>query len=98
MKERRQGMDEFTSRLTRLETIAEAELGQDGRLHEDIAAVHKVVNQIDSTLRGDNGAGLGERIRKLERNQTFIITGLGAALAAAGRVGFEWLRTKLGGA
>lgn len=90
-------MDEVNSRLTRLETIAESELGEDGRLHKDIEAVHGVVERIDKTLRGDNGAGLGESVRRLERNQTFIITGLGAALAAAGHVAFEWAKAKIVG-
>ena len=100
MRERRQGMEEVNSRLTRLETIAASELGQpgkDGRLHRDITAVRKVVDRIDATLRGSNGPGLGERIRKLERNQALIITGLTAALVATVRAGWDWVRGKVGG-
>ena len=94
MRERRAGMEETNTRLTRVETIIDAELGEDGRLHKDIEAVGTVVGRIDNTLRGSNGVGLGERIRKLERNQGLIITGLGAALVAAGRVAWEWIRTR----
>jgi hypothetical protein len=101
MAERRQGMDEVNQRLTVLETIAKTELGEpggkDGRLHTDISEVRVIVDRIDETLRGSNGAGLGERVRKLERNQTFIITGLGVAMTAAGRVAFEWVKAKLTG-
>jgi hypothetical protein len=99
MNERRQGMDEVNQRLTRLETIASSELGEpgkDGRLHRDITAVREVVDRIDATLSGSNGVGLGEKIRKLERNQAMIITGLGAALVAAARVAWEWARGRLG--
>ncbi len=93
-------MDEVNQRLTRLETIAASELGEpgkDGRLHRDITAVRRVVDRIDDTLSGKNGVGLGERIRNLERNQGFIITGLVTALAGAARVGWEWVRGRLGG-
>lgn len=95
-RERRAGMDEFSNRLTRIETLVETELGEDGRIHSEIADVADIVTRIDDTLRGSNGAGLGERVRKLEKNQSLIITGLGLALTAAARVAWEWSRTKIG--
>ena len=94
--ERRSGMEETNTRLTRIEIIIEDELGKDGRLHGDLGEVKDLVTSIDETLRGSNGAGLGERIRRLERNQGLIITGLGMALAGAARVGWEWARGKVG--
>ena len=95
--ERRAGMEETNRRLTVIETVVENELGKDGRLHRDLGEVKDLVTSIDDTLRGSNGVGIGERIRKLERNQGLIITGLGMALAGAARVGWEWARVKLGG-
>ncbi len=89
-------MEKTNERLARIETTIEVELGEDGRIHKEIADMAMVVARIDDTLRGSNGAGLGERIRKLERNQGLIITGLGAALIAAGRVAWDWARTKAG--
>ena len=100
MVERRQGMNELNQRLTRLETIALAELGepgQDGRLHRQIGDMRQVVDRIDGTLRGNGDAGIGEKVRRLERNQKFIITGLGVALSAAVQVAWEWARAKLTG-
>lgn len=89
-------MEELIRRLTRVETLVEEELGADGRLHQDINDVAEIVTRIDDTLRGSNGAGLGERVRKLEKNQSLIISGLGMALLAAARVAWEWTRTKVG--
>ena len=89
-------MDKVVQRLTALETIADGELGEDGRLHKDINDVKVVVKRIDETLRGSNGVGMGERIRRLERNQGLIFTGLGMALAGAARVGWEWVRGRVG--
>ncbi len=100
MTERRQGMDELNQRLTRLETIALAELGepgQDGRLHKQIGEMRQVVDRIDDTLRGNGEAGIGEKVRRLERNQAFIITGLFMALSAAVHVAWSWARARLGG-
>ncbi len=101
MTERRQGMDELNQRLTRLETIATSELGEPGegggQLRRDIADVRTVVGRIDDTLNGSNGAGLGEQVRRLKRNQAFIITGLTTALAAAAHVAWEWARAKMTG-
>lgn len=93
-RERRSGMEEFNTRLTRVETLVETELGPDGRMKSDVTEVKEVVDRIDNTLSGKNGIGLGERIRNLERNQTFIITGLTATLAAAARVAWEWARSR----
>lgn len=89
-------MDKVVQRLTALETTVKAELGEDGRLRKDIGDVQEVVVRIDETLRGSNGAGMGERIRRLERNQGLMITGLGMALAGAARVGWEWVRGRWG--
>ncbi|KKM85842.1 hypothetical protein LCGC14_1285020 [marine sediment metagenome] len=47
--------------------------------------------------RGNGDAGIGEKVRRLERNQKFIITGLGLALSAAAQVAWEWARAKLTG-
>ncbi|HEU01350.1 hypothetical protein LCGC14_1979510 [marine sediment metagenome] len=101
MTERRQGMDELNQRLTRLETIATSELGEPGegggQLRRDIADVRTVVDRIDETLGGSTGAGLGEQVRRLERNQAFIITGLFMALSAAVHVAWGWARARLTG-
>ncbi len=101
MTERRHGMDEMNRRLTVLETIVTSELGKPGedggQVRKDIAGVRKVVGRIDDTLQGSNGAGLGEQVRRLERNQRFIITGLGVALSAAVQVAWGWARARFGG-
>ncbi len=101
MAERRQGMDEVNQRLTVLETIAKTELGEpggkEGRLHTELSEMRQVVDRIDGTLRGNGAVGIGEKVRRLERNQKFIITGLGVAMTAAARVGFEWVRAKMTG-
>ena len=101
MTERRQGMTEVNQRLTRLETIVTSELGKPGedggQLRRDIADVRAGVGRIEDTLSGSNGAGLGEQVRRLERNQGFIITGLFMALSTAAHVAWGWARARFGG-
>ena len=103
--ERRAGMKGFDARLQELEHVVRDELGdvgEDGRLHERLGGIEDTMDKgfatLDKAIRGDNGAGLAERIRTVESRQRYIIGGLTTALSAVALAGWEWARSRLMGA
>ncbi len=97
--ERRAGMYEIDKRLQAVEHVVRDQLGEagadDGRIHRRLGGIEDTLGSIDTSLRGDNGPGVVERLRTVESRQRFIIGGLTTGLSALAIAALEWVRGRL---